>query len=51
MSNVLQHILIMAEEQKAMFYSMSERVDDMEDRVKVILMKIEQKKDKIDQIE
>ena len=51
MSNVLQHILIMAEEQKVMFQTMSERVDDMEDSVKVILLKIEQIHDKVDRLE
>ena len=33
MTNVLQYLLQLSEEQKAMFQSMSERVDDMEDHV------------------
>ena len=51
MSNVIQYLVQLSEEQKAMFTSMSERVDNMEDHVKVILLKIEQLQTKIDQLE
>ena len=51
MTNVIQYLVQLSEEQKAMFNSMLERVDDMEDHVKVILLKIEQLQTKIDQLE
>ena len=51
MSNVIQYLVTLSEEQKAMFTSMSERVDTMEDHVSVILMKIREIQDKIDQLE
>tara|TARA_R100000152_G_C6715677_1_gene142466 strand:+ start:71 stop:175 length:105 start_codon:yes stop_codon:yes gene_type:complete len=34
-----------------MFETMTERVDDMEDNVKVILIRIQEMKDKLDQLE
>jgi|TARA_Y100000034_G_scaffold443_1_gene576 hypothetical protein len=51
MTNVLQYLLQLSEEQKAMFQSMSDRVDDMEDHVKVILVKIQEVHNKLDQLE
>ena len=51
MTNVLQYLLQLSEEQKAMFQSMSERVDDMEDHVIVILVKIQEVHNKLDQLE
>ena len=51
MSNVIQYLVTLSEEQKAMFNSMSERVDSMDDHVSVILMKIREIQDKIDRLE
>ena len=51
MTNVIQYLVQLSEEQKAMFTSMSERVDDMEDHVSVILVKIQEMQNKLEQIE
>jgi len=51
MTNVIQYLVQLSEEQKAMFTSMSERVDNMEDHVNVILLKIQEMQNKLEQIE
>ena len=47
MSNVIEYLLQLSQEQKAMFQSMSDRVDDMEDHVKVILIRVQEVHDKL----
>jgi len=51
MTNVIEYLLQLSQEQKAMFQSMSERVDDMEDNVKVILLRIEEIHGKLERME
>jgi hypothetical protein len=51
MTNVIEYLLQLSQEQKDMFTSMSQRVDDMEDHVKVILIRIQEIHDKIERLE
>ena len=51
MTNVIEYLLQLSQEQKDMFSSMSQRVDDMEDHVKVILVNIQEVQNKLDQLE
>ena len=51
MTNVIEYLLQLSQEQKDMFTSMSQRVDDMEDHVKVILIRIQEVHDKLEQME
>jgi hypothetical protein len=51
MTNVIEYLLQLSQEQKAMFQSMSERVDEMEDHVKVILIKIREIHEKFERLE
>lgn len=51
MTNVIEYLLQLSQEQKAMFQSMSDRVDDMEDHVKVILIKIQEIHGKLERME
>ena len=51
MTNVIEYLLQLSQEQKDMFTSMSERVDDMEDNVKVILLRIEEIHGKLERME
>ena len=47
MTNVIEYLLQLSQEQKNMFTSMSQRVDEMEDHVSVILIKIQEIDDKL----
>ncbi len=51
MTNVIEYLLQLSQEQKDMFTSMSERVDDMEDHVKVILIRIQEIHGKLERME
>ena len=50
MTNVIEYLLQLSQEQKNMFTSMSQRVDEMEDHVSVILIKIQEIDDKLDRM-
>lgn len=51
MTNVIEYLLQLSQEQKAMFQSMSDRVDDMEDHVKVILIRVQEVHDELGRME
>ena len=51
MTNVIEYLLQLSQEQKAMFQAMSDRVDDMEDHVKVILIRVQEVHDKLGRLE
>ena len=51
MTNVIEYLLQLSQEQKDMFTSMSQRVDDMEDHVKVIMIRIQEIYDKLERME
>ncbi len=47
MTNVIQYLIELSNEQKEMFSQMSEKVQDVEDKMEVILFRIEELSNKV----
>ena len=48
MTNVIQYLVELSNEQKHMFQEMSSKVTDLEDRIDLILFRISELSDKLD---